>query len=429
MNKTMRPAGRLPVTLISATIGNIVEWYDFALYTAATPLVFARLFFKQNSDAFTNQIETIALFAAGFLVRPIGGIIFGRIGDRYGHVIALQWTLLLIGIATSLIGLLPTYEHIGLLAPLLLLLLRLVQGVAAGGEWAGSILVIGDVQPCNTSRRTVTLALSQSGVAAGMVLGTGMIWLLGHLPEEAFLSWGWRVAFLLPLPLIGLGVFLRASLLPSPARNIEKSTDRHKILRVFRDRPLQIIRGIGIRVTENGGIYLISVFGLSYGRTQHVPDSLLLAGMTCGLIADGIAMPVFGWVATRIGHARTYRSGSIFLLLLILPFFRLIASGEPTYVIGAFVVTMMLAHAPMIAVEPFLLERLFPQHSRYLGVAVSHEFGAVLAGGLSPLFAALLYHHSGSVNGVVGYVFLLAVLSLLLLGHSDSHLSDRSSRH
>ncbi|WP_233142533.1 MFS transporter [Gluconobacter sp. DsW_056] len=415
---------------ISAMIGNVVEWYDFALYTAATPLVFSRIFFSQQHDPFLTQIETIAVFALGFLVRPLGGMIFGAIGDRYGSVTSLRWTLFIIGGATALIGTLPTYEQIGLLAPLLLLVLRLVQGIAAGGEWAGSTLVIGQARPPGRpDQRNIALALSQSGVALGMVLGTATMWGLRHMPEHVFLSWGWRFGFLATLPFVAVGLFLRSQRELSGKETLPQAR-QPRLMQFLRQKPLTVIRGVGIRLAENGGIYLISVFGLVYGRAHHVPDSLLLAGMTCGLIADGFAMPFFGWLSTRFGAAQVYLAGICALVLLIVPFFWVVSTGQPVAVIGGFVLIMMLGHAPMIAVEPILLERLFPPFCQYSGVALAHELGSTLAGGISPFLATVLYYRTGSVTGIMVYVFLLALGSAMALYRSGMHevVEDHSSQ-
>lgn len=412
------------IALASAMIGNIVEWYDFSLYASATPLVFSRVFFSQKHDPFFIQVEAIALFGTGFLVRPGGGMLFGYIGDRYGHLVSLRWTLFLIGIATALIGILPTYAQIGVSAPLLLLLLRLIQGGAAGGEWAGSVLVLGGTTQTNSKSRHLMLALSQSGVALGMVLGTGAMWLLRQLPEEEFLSWGWRIAFLATLPFVVLGIFLRSSLTVAPVRTHASPVFSFRALFC---EPVAILRGIGVRLSENGGIYLISVFGLAYGRSCHVSDSILLAAVTCGLAADGLMMPIFGWLSIRMGHSRIYLFGIVALAVLIVPFFSFVATGQPISVILAFALIMMLAHAPMIAVEPHLLEKLFPAHCRYSGIAVSHEFGSIIAGGVSPLLAAFLYHETGSVNGVIVYVFLLAICSAAALYWPATRSKDHSS--
>lgn len=402
------------IGLLSAMIGNIVEWYDFALYTAATPLVFASLFFSSNISAFQNQIEAIGLFASGFIARPLGGIFFGALGDRHGHMVALRWTLFLIGGATTLIGLLPTYAMVGSLAPMLLLLLRLVQGAAAGGEWAGSILVVGGMLP-DGPRKMVALALSQSGVAIGMVLGTAALWLVSHLSPADFLVWGWRVPFLATLPTVVLGVWLRSAMTDLKTTSSAKHMPRFPVWAIMRDYPIPLVRGIGLRLAENGGVYLITVFGLAYGHEKHVPDTLLLLALMIGLLADGISMPVAAWLAARWGAGRTYLSGILALALLIGPFFKLIEAGSTIAVISAFVLLLALGHAPTIAVEPFLLERLFPREVQYSGVALGHEVGAILAGGLSPLVAVFLYHAVGSVQAVTVYAFGLVICSAAAL--------------
>ncbi|MBO1325098.1 MFS transporter [Acetobacter sp. TBRC 12305] len=411
-------------SLFSAMIGNMVEWYDFALYTAATPLVFAPLFFPPGQSSFANQFAAIVVFASGHVMRPAGGVLFGHMGDCRGHLNALRWTLLLIGTVTVLIGLLPTYAQAGVLAPVCLLVMRLVQGLAAGGEWAGSVLVIGGAAPDGRARH-VMMALSQSGVALGMVLGTAALWLAQSLPATAFTSWGWRVPFLITLPAVIMGVWLRAGLavpnattMAAPGAAPGAGPGRaagFPFWRLVRTSPGPVLCGIGLRLAENGGVYLITVFGLVYGREQGVPDRLLLAGLTAGLIADGCAMPLFARLVARWGAARIYLGGLVALAVLSVPFFALIRSGTGWGVVAAFVLALGLGHAPTIAVEPLLLERLFPPTVRYTGVAVAHEGGAVLAGGVSPVVAAALYHLAGNVNAVAFYLVGLVACSGLAL--------------
>ncbi|MFT8776856.1 MAG: MFS transporter [Gluconacetobacter liquefaciens] len=406
--------------LASAIIGNIVEWYDFALYTAATPLVFGPLFFSQARDSLFVQTEPLMVFAAGFVVRPLGGLFFGALGDRRGHREALRWTLLLIGIATALIGVLPTHARIGMMAPLLLLALRLVQGFAAGGEWAGAVLIIGEgetgpqetpARPAKTGRG-VAFALSQSGVAAGMVLGTAALLLARSLPGDGFLTYGWRVAFLAAVPFVALGVWLRGT--PS-GRPAARTPSRPPAIMVLRRCGLPLACGMALRLAENGGVYLMTVFALFYGHARHIPDAWLLMGSMAGMAADGLAMPCFGWLADRIGASRVYLGGAVALAVLAEPFFMLLDHATLWSVVLAFTGGMALCHAPMIAVEPALLARLFPPELRYSGVAMAHELGAVLAGGISPLVAAGLYHTTGTASGTALYMAALAAASAVAL--------------
>ncbi|MFS3135372.1 MFS transporter [Gluconacetobacter sacchari] len=398
-----------PRAIAAATIGNIVEWYDFALYSAATPLVFQRLFFARHDDGLLAQLAPMLVFGAGFLVRPAGGILFGLLGDRLGHARALRHTLTIIGLATAAIGLLPGQATIGILAPILLLVLRLAQGFAAGGEWAGAVLLLGADTP-GAPHRGVAFALTQSGVAAGMVLGGAALWAARLLPDAAFLSWGWRLPFLAALPFLCLGLWLRAT--PQPGR---PATRHPRPPLSPRQAGPALLRGIVLRLAENGGVYMMLVFGLAYGRAHHVPDRWLLLASTLGMVADGIAMPAFGWLAQRLGARIVYALGAVGLALFSGPFLALVASGSQAGVVMAFIVGMALCHAPMIAVEPALLSALFPAAHRYLGVALAHEAGAMLAGGVSPVVATLLVHSAGGKGAVAAYMGALAGLSLLAL--------------
>lgn len=401
-------------TVAAATIGNIVEWYDFALYTAATPLVFQRLFFARHDDGLLAQIEPMLVFGAGFLVRPAGGILFGLLGDRLGHARALRYTLTIIGIATAAIGLLPGQATIGVLAPLLLLVLRLAQGFAAGGEWAGAVLLLGADSPA-ARHRGIAFALTQSGVAAGMVLGGAALWAARQLPEAAFLSWGWRIPFLAAFPFLLLGLWLRAT--PHPDTPIVRSARPHAAPQGMglQGMGLPLLTGTMLRLAENGSIYMMLVFGMAYGHMHHVPDRWMLLAGTLGMVADGLAMPAFGWLAEHLGARTIYALGAAGMALFCGLFLALVASGSQSGVILAFIVGMGLCHAPMIAVEPALLSALFPPAHRYLGVAVAHEAGALLAGGISPVVATLLVHSRWGNGAVCGYMAALAGLSLLAL--------------
>ncbi|QHC36000.1 MFS transporter [Komagataeibacter xylinus] len=404
------PTARL--ALLSALLGNVLEWYDFALYATASSLVFNQIFFPSQRNPLLGQIEVFVVFFLGFLARPVGGILFGHIGDRFGRFTAMMWTFAIMGVATAAIGFLPGYSRIGLLAPLLLMTLRVVQGVAVGGEWAGGVLMLGaHARPGNLGRTT---ALSQSGVAIGMVMGNATLLLAQYLDPDALTGYGWRVPFVLTIPFIVLGLGLRHRLRDNAPPRQDAAT-RLPILEVLRHAPRAVLCGIGLRLAENGGIYILTTFSLVYGRSIHVPVGWLLLGVSLGLIADAIAMPLFGYLSDRIGQRQVYLVGIMAFIPVSWLFFELIASRAEAKVLLAFVLAFPLAHAPMIAVQPALLSGLFPAPIRYTGVALAHELGAIVAGGLSPMLATALYAHYHSVWSVFIYMTFLSLLTLVTM--------------
>lgn len=414
--------------VVSASIGNIVEWYDFALYTAATPLIFTHLFFAADAGEWFSQLQSLAIFAAGFVVRPLGATLFGALGDRRGHATAMRFTLLLIGLATVLIGLLPTYKQVGIIAPVSLLMLRVMQGLAAGGEWAGAVLMIGAPDPAvrDYGKSGLAFALSQSGVALGMLLGGAALWAAQRLGHNAFLDYGWRLPFIATAPFLFLGLWLRSGPHTSAAPSEVSSCDVTPSGRAVMEYGPALMYGVALRMAESACIYLILVFGLSYGSSVHIPVEWLLIANTVAIAADGLAIPFFGWLSDRIGSGRTFAMGAIAMGIGSTFFFLAFHQNSLLLLILGFAGGVSLCHAPMIAAEPILLASMFPPRVRYRGVAMAHELGGVLAGGLTPLIAAGILHQTRSIVGVALYLFALSFLALGSLKGSR-HLRRRLS--
>ncbi|MBA2513329.1 MAG: MHS family MFS transporter, partial [Solirubrobacterales bacterium] len=311
---------------LASFIGTTIEWYDYFIFGTAAALVFNQLFFP-NVDPIIGTLAAFATFGVGFVARPLGGAIFGHYGDRIGRKAMLVLTLLTMGIATFLIGLLPTHETIGIWAPVLLVVLRLIQGFGVGGEWGGAVLMAVEHSPRN--RRGFYGSWPQMGVPAGLLLSTAIFSIFSRFTTDAqFLAWGWRVPFLLSIILIGVGLFIRLALLETPAfRQVQETGTqaRMPIVDVLRTYPKGVLLVIGMRIAENGSFFVFSVFVLAYGTEQlGLANSTLLAGVLIAAAVQLFAVPVWGALSDKIGRRPVYMGGAVFSLLFAFPFFWLI---------------------------------------------------------------------------------------------------------
>src|ERR671938_1053283 len=276
-------------------IGTTIEWYDFFLYGTAATLVFGQLFFP-GGDPLISTLSALGTFAVGFVVRPLGGIIFGHFGDRLGRKATLVLTLTMMGAATFLIGLLPTFDQLGVLAPILLVLLRTIQGLGVGGEWGGAALMTVEYAP--EDKRGYYGSWPQMGVPAGLLLATGVFGAVSFLPNEQFLAWGWRIPFLLSIILVGVGLFIRARLLETPSfREVQESHTEAlmPVIEVFRNYPKNVFLAIGARVASDGSFYVFSVFILDYAtRTLGLERWVILTGISVACALELFTIPLFG---------------------------------------------------------------------------------------------------------------------------------------
>lgn len=399
-------------SVIASVIGNAMEWYDFFLYGNAAALVFGQVFFPKTSDPLTATLIAFAGFAIGFLARPVGAVVFGHIGDRAGRRSAMMWTLFLMGAATFLIGALPTYEQIGVAAPLLLLALRILQGIATGGEWSGGVLMISE--NADPRRRGYWSAWSQAGVGAGLVLASATFYLVTLLPHDDFLSRGWRVPFLASVAIFGLGIYIRRRLPEShDFATVAERGARHAlpVLEALRTSWREILIAVGLRMAENGGIYIFTAFAITYGKFVGADAGILLLGITLGTAVDSVAMLAYGALSDRIGRAPVYLFGAVAMIGLAYPFFWMIGSGSPALILTAFVIVIPTCHAAMIGVQPSLLTEMFPADIRYSGLALGHEIGSVIAGGLAPVIATALLAQTREVWPIALYLVAIGVVT------------------
>ena len=401
-------AGRTPLkrVIMSSLVGTTIEWYDFFLYGSAAALVFNRLFFP-SYDPITGTLLAFATYALGFVARPVGGIVFGHFGDRIGRKRQLMQSLILMGVATILIGLLPTYSQIGIWAPIALIVLRLVQGFAVGGEWGGAVLMV--AEHGDSARRGFWASWPQAGVAAGSLLATGILALMAGVQSEAdFLDWGWRIPFLLSAVLVVVGFYIRNRVPESPlfeeAREEQAEAPKIPAIDVFRERPMALVLGAGLRVGENISYYILTVFSLSY--LVDVADetrSLALNALLIGAAIQFFAIPFFAHLSDRIGRRPVYAFGGLGLAAWSFALFPLLGSGENLSIMIALVVGLVL-HGAMYGPQAAFIAELFPTRIRYSGVSLAYQLTSIVAGSLAPIIALWLYREYQSALPVAIYV-------------------------
>ena len=400
--------------VLASFIGTAIEWYDFFLYGTAAALVFNKLFFPTIEPA-AGTMAAFATYAVGFFARPVGGVIFGHFGDRIGRKSMLVTTLIMMGAATALIGVLPTYEQAGLLAPALLVLLRFVQGIGVGGEWGGAVLMA--VEHGDKTQRGLRGSWVQAGVPVGLLLATGTFTLFSALPEKTFLEWGWRVPFLLGILLTGVGLFIRLHVLESPVfdrMKLDQPVAKMPVLEAVRQHPRNVLLAMGARFAENACFYIFTVFVLTYATQQlRLEKSIALQGILMGSLAQIGMIPFFGALSDRVGRRPVYLGGALFLALFAFPFFWLVDMGSNGTLQLAIVIGM-IGHAAMYGPQAAFFSELFSTRVRYSGASLGYQLASPLAGGLAPLIAAgLLKWSDGKPWPIALYLVGTALITLL----------------
>jgi metabolite-proton symporter len=404
-----------PLTRVIAAslIGTTIEWYDFFLYGSAAALVFNKLFFP-SFDPLVGTLLAFATYAVGFVARPLGGIVFGHYGDRIGRKKLLMWSLVMMGLATLLIGLLPGYDSIGVWAPVGLIVLRVVQGFAVGGEWGGAVLMA--AEHGDAARRGYWASWPQAGVPLGSLLSAGVLALMAGMQNEAeFIRWGWRVPFLLSAVLVAVGWYIRNRVSESPMFEAEvemaEAPAKLPVMDVIRERPGAVLLGAGLRVGENIVYYVLTVFSLTFlvDVAAH-SRSLALDALLIGAAVQFIAIPLLAALSDRIGRRPVYAFGAFGLAIFIFLFFPMLASGSNALIILAVVVGLVL-HGSMYAPQAAFITELFPTRIRYSGVSVAYQLTAIFAGSLAPIISLWLYKNMHSSVPVSIYVAVACVIS------------------
>ena len=406
-------AANLRRATLASTAGSALEYYDFALYGLASALIFSKLFFA-NLDPATALIASFATFGVGFIARPLGGLFFGTIGDKLGRKWVLVVTILLMGGSSTLVGVLPTYGTIGVWAPVLLVLLRLCQGFGAGAEQAGATVLMAEYSPVRS--RGYFAALPFIGIQAGTLLAAGVFAYLGGLPEDVLLGWAWRVPFLASIILILIALFIRMRLKESPTFvELERHEQiaEHPMREIFSHSFGSVLRGIGLRMAENGGSYMFNSLAVAYATgTVMVNKSVGPIAVAVASLVGILSVPLAGWVSDRVGRIPVYRVGAAVLLVLAFPGWYLISLGQAWLVIVVITVAIGFGVNTMLGAQCALLPEMFGNKHRYLGVAVAREFSAVIAGGLAGVLGAyLIKAFSGSWVPLAAYTFVLAAIT------------------
>ncbi len=405
--------------VVASTVGTTIEWYDFFLYGTAAALVFPKIFFPGGSE-FAGVLASFSTLFVGFAARPIGAAIFGHYGDRIGRKTALVTTLLLMGIATFCIGLLPGASSIGIAAPILLVLLRIFQGIGVGGEWGGSVLM--SMEWGESGRRGLMASFPQLGVPVGLLLSTGMIKLMtGVMTPEAFLSWGWRVPFLVSFVLVLIGLYVRLRVLESPEFVEVKRTNtvvKRPFVEVLKQHPREILTSAFVRLSEQAPFYLFITFVLTYGTKQLKLAQGELLNYTLVAAALGlVSVPLFGHLSDRFGRRLVYGIGIVCTALFAFPYFGLLNTKSAGLVLLAIVLSLVF-HDMQYGPQAALIAESFGTNLRYSGAGIGYQLASVIAGGPAPLIAAAILERTKSSTGISWYIVgccVLAFGALLLM--------------
>jgi len=399
--------------VIASTIGTAIEWYDFFLYSTVTGLVFAKLFFP-HSDPWVGTLEAFAIYAVGFVARPIGAAIFGHYGDRIGRKSTLIATLLLMGVATFAVALVPTYESIGIWGAVILTVLRFIQGVGVGGEWGGSVLMSMEWARTDRSRGLVA-SWPQFGVPCGLFLANLAVLAFSQMSGEQFLAWGWRIPFGLSLVLVGVGLYIRMGILETPvfAKLLaERKVERTPMLTVIRQYPKEILLSALARMAEQAPFYIFTAFIFSYGTdTLHVSRNFLLSAVLSASVLSFISIPLFGHLSDRIGRKKMYMIGAAVTGVFGFIYFAMLNSGSEAIIIFA-VILSLVPHDMMYGPQAALIAESFTGRLRYSGSSLGYQLASIIAGGPAPLIATWLFGTYHSAFAIAIYIAACAVITL-----------------
>lgn len=429
--ETPEPTGRPATKVVAASsAGTVIEWYDFFIYGTAAALVFGHVFFPNAGSELLGIIAAFGTYAVGFLARPIGGIIFGHFGDTIGRKKLLQWSLLIIGLCTVAIGLLPTYDQVGVLSPALLVLCRFIQGFALGGEWGGAVLLVSEHG--GADRRGLWASFPQAAVPGGNILATAMMALLAATTSpEQFLSWGWRIAFLASAALVLVGYYIRRSIDDAPvfkAAMAEAARDevkRSPLRDVLRERPRELITAMGMRLGENTTYYMAASFTLTYLKIVVGVDTAdVLLVMLFAHIIHLVTVPICGYLSDRLGRKPVIGAGVALAAVWAVTVFPMYDTGDTWTIFGALVMGLV-AQGLMYGPQAAYFSEMFPTRMRYTGISISAQVTSIFAGAAAPIIAgSLLAAYSASTPITVYLLIVFAVTTWALIAARETRGID-----
>jgi MHS family shikimate/dehydroshikimate transporter-like MFS transporter len=409
-------AVRMRRVVFASIIGSMIEWYDFTVYGTATALVFNKIFFPSLSPLM-GTLVAVSSYGVGFLARPLGGAIFGHLGDRLGRKKTLVATVILMGVGTFLIGCLPTYEQVGVIAPILLILLRLLQGVGIGGEWGGAVLLM--VENAHPKRRGLFGSLVQIGAPFGVLMSILVFNIVSsNLSNDAFLSWGWRLPFLLSLLLVFVGLWIRLKITETPVferfKGVVKA-ERAPIVEVITQHPRMVITAIALKVSEISWAIIGSVFSIAYVTEKlHLPRGTALEAVQIAALVQIVLTPLYGWMSDRLGRKPMYIGACLFSLAYAFPVFWLMDLSTSTAITVAVALAVGVGQGVMFGVGATYMSELFHTGIRYTGASLGFQIGAALSGGFTPIIAASLFSATGNATWAISlYLIALALITLI----------------
>ncbi|MEV0362039.1 MFS transporter [Nocardia fusca] len=411
-------AAGLRRVVAASMAGTVVEWYEFFLYGTAATLVFSKVFFAAGTSDLDAILAAFVTYAVGFAARPLGGVVFGHYGDKYGRKKLLQFSLVLVGSATFLMGCLPTFGQIGYWAPALLVALRFIQGFAVGGEWGGAVLLVAEHSP--SSRRGFWASWPQAGVPAGNLLATVVLLVLTTtLSDEAFLGWGWRVAFWLSAVVVLVGYYIRTKITDAPifvaaqqeAEEIKATS--LSVVEVLRRYPRGVLTAMGLRFGENIMYYLVVTFTITYLKVEvHADTSVILWWLLAAHAVHFVVVPLVGGLSDRIGRRPVYMIGALTAATWGFFAFPMMDSGNNLIIVSAIIIGLVF-HAFMYAGQPAIMAEMFPTRMRYSGVSLGYQVTSIVAGSLAPIIAVRLLDIYGSAVPIAWYLAGAAAVSAI----------------
>src|SRR6204780_1346741 len=405
--------GKINSIVFASSVGTIIEWYDFLIYAPAAALVFNKAFFP-TFDPLAGTLAALGSYAVGFVARPLGAALFGHFGDRLGRKSMLVLTLFIMGLSTFCIGLLPTYASIGIFAPILLILLRIVQGIGLGGEWGGASLMVLEHAPAD--KRGFYTSFVQIGFPVGLVLASLVFGLVSKLPDADFASYGWRIPFLVSIVLLALGTFVRSRVPETPVFEALKARDGlsgNPFGEAVGQNTKAFLIAVGLKLSEVSWVYMLTVFVVGYATTKlGLSKSLMLDAVLYAALLELVSLPLFGWLADRVGRRPLYILGALFTIVFAFPLFWMLESKSAALITTAIMIAMNFGHGMMFGPESAYFPELFGPNVRYSGASFGFQVSAAIGGGFAPIVATAMVGYLGGTTGVSLMMIVLALFTM-----------------